>query len=224
MAWASWRVREIGLACWPRQMIRAAKRLCLMEMETWLRPPSIGQREYHWPRRKFERQPVCRTDQFGRRAAGCAFRQLTESLGSYSATNSAGIVFSRDGQTLYVSEALGNGRVVTALAAGNLLKLGQVSDLAVQGTPTASKKLMIRNLRGVAAIAASVRSTSPHRACSLFPHLLSLTRQRSCLLKGRARVERPSPSAGQIFLRARRSASDCKLHWRQTCRVVRRCK
>jgi hypothetical protein len=59
------------------------------------------------------------------------------SLGSYSATNAAGIVFSRDGQTLYVSEAFGNGRVITALAASNLQKLGQVSDLAVQGIPTA---------------------------------------------------------------------------------------
>jgi hypothetical protein len=42
------------------------------------------------------------------------------SLGSYAATNGAGIVFSRDGQTLYLSEAFGNGRVITALAAGRL--------------------------------------------------------------------------------------------------------
>jgi len=58
------------------------------------------------------------------------------SLGSYSTSNAAGIVFSRDGQTLYVSEAFGSGRVVTALGAVNLQKLGQVSDLAVQGIPT----------------------------------------------------------------------------------------
>jgi len=63
------------------------------------------------------------------------------SLGSYSATNAAGIVFSRDGQTLYVSEAFGNGRVITALAASNLQQLGQVSDLAVQGIPTAVEEM-----------------------------------------------------------------------------------
>lgn len=63
------------------------------------------------------------------------------SAGSYSATNAAGIVFSRDGQTLYVSEAFGNGRVITALAAGNLQKIGQVSDLAVQGIPTAIEEM-----------------------------------------------------------------------------------
>jgi hypothetical protein len=63
------------------------------------------------------------------------------SLGGYSTANAAGIVFSRDGQTLYVSEALGNGRVVTALGADNLQKLGQVSDLAVQGIPTAVEEI-----------------------------------------------------------------------------------
>jgi hypothetical protein len=63
------------------------------------------------------------------------------SLASYLATNSAGIVFSRDGQTLYVSEALGNGRVVTVLTAGNLQKLGQVSDPAAQGIPTAIEEI-----------------------------------------------------------------------------------
>jgi IPT/TIG domain len=63
------------------------------------------------------------------------------SLGNYSATNAAGIVFSRDDQTLYVSEAFGNGRVITALAASNLQKLGQVSDPAVQGIPTAIEEI-----------------------------------------------------------------------------------
>ena len=61
--------------------------------------------------------------------------------GSYSTANAAGIVFSRDGQTLYVSEAFGNGRVITALGAGNLQKIGQVSDLAVQGVPTAIEEM-----------------------------------------------------------------------------------
>ncbi|HWY09531.1 MAG TPA: IPT/TIG domain-containing protein [Candidatus Acidoferrales bacterium] len=63
------------------------------------------------------------------------------SLGGYPATNAAGIVFSRDSQTLYISEALGNGRVITALASNNLQKLGQVSDLAVQGIPTAIEEI-----------------------------------------------------------------------------------
>jgi IPT/TIG domain-containing protein len=62
-------------------------------------------------------------------------------LSGYSATNAAGIVFSRDGQTLYVAEGFGNGRVITALSAGNLQKLGQVSDLAAQGIPTAIEEM-----------------------------------------------------------------------------------
>src|SRR6202795_1902335 len=69
------------------------------------------------------------------------FDTSLNSLGNYQATNAAGIVFSRDGQTLYVSEALGNGRVITALATGNLQKLVQVSDLAVQGIPTAIEEI-----------------------------------------------------------------------------------
>jgi hypothetical protein len=63
------------------------------------------------------------------------------SLGSYAATNAAGIVFSHDDQTLYVSEAFGNGQLITALAAGSLQKLGQVSDLASQGIPTAIEEM-----------------------------------------------------------------------------------
>jgi len=63
------------------------------------------------------------------------------SLGTYSATNAAGIVFSRDDQTVYVSEAFGNGRVITALSASSLQKLGQVSDLAAQGIPTAIEEM-----------------------------------------------------------------------------------
>jgi hypothetical protein len=69
------------------------------------------------------------------------FDAALNSLGCYPATNAAGIVFSRDGQTLYVSEAFGNGRVITALSAGGLQELGQVSDLAVQGIPTAIEEI-----------------------------------------------------------------------------------
>jgi len=58
---------------------------------------------------------------------------------------------------------------------------------------------MIRNLRGVAAIAASVRSTSPHRGCSLFP-APSLANAPTVLpAEGRARVERPSSISGANF-------------------------
>ncbi len=58
------------------------------------------------------------------------------SLGSYSSPSAAGIVFSRDGRTLYVAEPFGNGHVVTALSIANLQKLGQIPDLAVEGVPT----------------------------------------------------------------------------------------
>src|SRR5579859_2244033 len=69
------------------------------------------------------------------------FDGALNSLGSYAATNAAGMVFSRDDQTLYVSEAFGNGRVISVLNASNLQKLGQVSDLAVQGIPTAIQEM-----------------------------------------------------------------------------------
>jgi hypothetical protein len=69
------------------------------------------------------------------------FGVTLNSLGSYAAANAAGIVFSRDGQTLYVSEAFGNGRVITALSGSGLQKLGQVSDLAVQGIPTTIEEM-----------------------------------------------------------------------------------
>jgi hypothetical protein len=69
------------------------------------------------------------------------FDGLLNSVGSYPATNAAGIFFSRDGQTLYVAEVFGNGRVITALSTSGLQKLGQVSDLAVQGIPTAIEEI-----------------------------------------------------------------------------------
>lgn len=57
-------------------------------------------------------------------------------LASYVTSAAAGLVFSRDSQTLYVSETLGNGRVVTALSASDLQVLGQLPDLAIQGVPS----------------------------------------------------------------------------------------
>ena len=58
------------------------------------------------------------------------------SLASYVTSAAAGLVFSRDAQTLYVNEALGDGRVVTALSASNLQVLGQLPDLVIQGVPS----------------------------------------------------------------------------------------
>src|SRR5208337_2277130 len=58
------------------------------------------------------------------------------SLGSYSSPSVAGIVFSRDGQTLYVAEPFGSGHVVTALSVANFQILGQIPDLEVEGVPT----------------------------------------------------------------------------------------
>jgi hypothetical protein len=57
-------------------------------------------------------------------------------LASYVTSAAAGLVFSRDSQTLYVSETLGNGRVVTALSASDLQVLVQLPDLVIQGVPS----------------------------------------------------------------------------------------
>jgi len=57
-------------------------------------------------------------------------------LGSYSSPGASGIVFSRDGKTLYDAEPFGNSYVVTALSVSTLQKLGQIPDLAVEGIAT----------------------------------------------------------------------------------------
>lgn len=57
-------------------------------------------------------------------------------LGSYSSPGASGIVFSRDGQTLYDAEPFGNSYVVTALSVAGFQKLGQIPDLAVESVPT----------------------------------------------------------------------------------------
>ncbi len=57
-------------------------------------------------------------------------------LGNYATSAAAGLVFSRDAATLYVNEALGNGRVVTALSASDLQVLGRLPDLTIQGVPS----------------------------------------------------------------------------------------
>jgi len=83
---------------------------------------------------------------------------------NYFATNATSLVFSPGGQSLYVSDALGNSRVLTALAAANLQKIGQIPDLAVQGIATsieecdASHFVLGRGNRGIAAIDVSAPS------------------------------------------------------------------
>ncbi len=77
---------------------------------------------------------------------------------TYYPTNAVSPVFSRDGAVLYVAEAFANGRVITALAAANLQKIGQVSDLSIQGIPTtieesdASQFVLGRGNRGIGVI------------------------------------------------------------------------
>ena len=57
-------------------------------------------------------------------------------LGTYAANDQRGVVFSADGQTLYVGQALGGGRVVTALSVSNLQATGEISDLGLQSVAT----------------------------------------------------------------------------------------
>jgi hypothetical protein len=57
-------------------------------------------------------------------------------LSTYSSTSASGIVFSRDGKTLYVAEPFANSYVVTALSVAGFQKLGQIPDLAVEGVST----------------------------------------------------------------------------------------
>jgi hypothetical protein len=77
-------------------------------------------------------------------------------LGSYASTGAVGLVFSLDGQSLYVAEPYGNSGVVSVLSGSNLQKLGQISDIVIQGVPTsieevgASSNLCGLGNRGVA--------------------------------------------------------------------------
>jgi hypothetical protein len=88
---------------------------------------------------------------------------------SYTTVSATGVVFFRDGKTLYVAEALGSGRVISALSSSNLQKSGQVPDLAIAGVPSliedinASQVLCGLSNRGVSFLDASqfVTLTSP---------------------------------------------------------------
>ncbi len=91
-------------------------------------------------------------------------------LGVYSPQGPAGLVFSADGQSLYVDEPFGNANVVSVLATATMQKLGQISDVTIQGTPTcieeigASSNLVGLNNRGVAFLDASQPSNLPTSA------------------------------------------------------------
>jgi IPT/TIG domain len=53
--------------------------------------------------------------------------------------------FSPDGQTLYIAEAFGGGRVITALAAATMLPIGQAPDLSIQGIGSSLEDLDTNN-------------------------------------------------------------------------------
>jgi|GEM_PF-720211 hypothetical protein len=93
------------------------------------------------------------------------FDQMFNPMGVYSAVNPAGIVFSQDGSTLFVSEQFGGGFVVSALDANNLHLLARVPDTAIAGVPSQleesdnSKLLFGLSNRGISFVDAAV-STS----------------------------------------------------------------
>ena len=57
-------------------------------------------------------------------------------VSSYSSPGAAALVFSRDGQTLYVAETLAGANVITALSTPNFKVFGQTPDMAIQGFPS----------------------------------------------------------------------------------------
>jgi IPT/TIG domain len=91
-------------------------------------------------------------------------------LGSYTSSGPAGLVFSLNGQSLYVDEPYGNANVVTVLATSTMQPLGQVPDMPVQGVPTsieelgANSNLVGLNNRGVAFLDASQPTSLPQTA------------------------------------------------------------
>jgi hypothetical protein len=77
-------------------------------------------------------------------------------LGNYSSAGPAGLVFSRDGSSLYVDEPYGNSSVVSVLSTTTMQSTGQIPDIPIQGFPTnieelgTSSNLVGLNNRGVA--------------------------------------------------------------------------
>jgi len=64
------------------------------------------------------------------------FDQALDPIGVYNASSPAGLVFSQDGSTLFVSEQFDGGFVVSSLDANNLHLLARIPDVVVAGTPT----------------------------------------------------------------------------------------
>jgi len=64
------------------------------------------------------------------------FDQALNPIGVYNASSPAGLVFSQEGSTLFVSEQFGGGFVISSLDANNLHLLARVPDVVVAGTPT----------------------------------------------------------------------------------------
>jgi hypothetical protein len=62
-------------------------------------------------------------------------------LGSYSSLGPAGLVFSRDGQSLYVDEPYGNSSVVSVLSTSAMQSVGQIPDIPIQGVPTSIQEV-----------------------------------------------------------------------------------
>jgi IPT/TIG domain len=104
-------------------------------------------------------------------AAGAAQVLLLDSnlsvLGNYSSTGPAGLVFSRDGQSLYVDEPYGNSSVVSVLSTTSMQSVGQIPDIPIQGVPTSveelgtSSNLVGLNNRGVAFLDVSKPTSLP---------------------------------------------------------------
>jgi len=57
-------------------------------------------------------------------------------LGTYATAGATGLVFSADGQSLYVAEPYGNANVVSVLSSSTLQMSGQIPDVTIQGVPT----------------------------------------------------------------------------------------
>jgi IPT/TIG domain len=86
-------------------------------------------------------------------------------LASYNTSGVTGLVFSSDGENVYVAESSVNGRVISALSASNLRVLGQVQDLALQGLATGIEEVDASQLvcglgnRGISCLDASQPGT-----------------------------------------------------------------
>ena len=62
-------------------------------------------------------------------------------LAIYATPGASGLVFSADGQSLYVAEPNGNSSVLSALSTTNLQPIGQVPDIMMQGVSTRIEEL-----------------------------------------------------------------------------------